>query len=78
MNRAVQPQMRQQGSGLLLHIGPIAGRLALPFLRNRTPAQIATILVDPITWWLEQGKPRTSRQRATDDDRMMGCVPTEE
>ncbi len=32
VNRAVLPQMRKQGSGLLLQIGSIAGRLALPFL----------------------------------------------
>ncbi len=32
VNRAVLPQMREQGSGLLLQIGSIAGRLALPFL----------------------------------------------
>src|SRR5260221_5379364 len=31
VNRAVLPQMREQGSGLLLQIGSIAGRLALPF-----------------------------------------------
>lgn len=31
VNRAALPQMRRQGSGLLLHIGSIAGRLALPF-----------------------------------------------
>jgi NAD(P)-dependent dehydrogenase (short-subunit alcohol dehydrogenase family) len=31
VNRAVLPQMRKQGSGLLLQIGSIAGRLALPF-----------------------------------------------
>ena len=32
VNRAVLPQMRKQGSGLLLQIGSIAGRLAFPFL----------------------------------------------
>jgi NAD(P)-dependent dehydrogenase (short-subunit alcohol dehydrogenase family) len=32
VNRAVLPQMREQGSGLLLQIGSIAGRIALPFL----------------------------------------------
>ena len=32
VNRAVLPQMRKQGSGLLLQIGSIGGRLALPFL----------------------------------------------
>src|SRR5207237_10355636 len=32
VNRAVLPQMRQQGSGLLLQIGSIVGRLGLPFL----------------------------------------------
>src|ERR1700726_1044840 len=32
VNRAVLPQMREQGSGLLLQIGSIAGRLGLPFL----------------------------------------------
>src|SRR3989475_7492555 len=32
VNRAVLPQMREQGSGLLLQIGSIAGRLAMPFL----------------------------------------------
>ncbi len=32
MNRAALPQMRQQGSGLLLQIGSIGGRVALPFL----------------------------------------------
>src|SRR5881227_1340490 len=32
VNRAVLPQMRKQGSGLLLQIGSISGRLALPFL----------------------------------------------
>src|ERR1700687_2749792 len=32
VNRAVLPQMRKQGSGLLLQIGSIAGRLGLPFL----------------------------------------------
>lgn len=31
VNRAALPHMRQQGSGLLLQIGSIAGRLALPF-----------------------------------------------
>src|SRR5260370_18997073 len=31
VNRAALPHMRQQGSGLLLHIGSIAGRVALPF-----------------------------------------------
>jgi NAD(P)-dependent dehydrogenase (short-subunit alcohol dehydrogenase family) len=32
VNRAVLPQMRKQGSGLLLQIGSIAGRLGLPYL----------------------------------------------
>ncbi len=32
VNRAVLPHMRKQGSGLLLQIGSIAGRLAFPFL----------------------------------------------
>src|SRR5207302_7049204 len=32
VNRAVLPQMRKQGSGLLLQIGSITGRLAFPFL----------------------------------------------
>jgi len=32
VNRAVLPQMRAQGSGLLLQIGSIAGRLGMPFL----------------------------------------------
>jgi NAD(P)-dependent dehydrogenase (short-subunit alcohol dehydrogenase family) len=32
VNRAALPQMRQQGSGLLLQIGSIGGRVALPFL----------------------------------------------
>src|SRR5260370_25637775 len=31
VNRAAMPHMRRQGSGLLLQIGSIAGRLALPF-----------------------------------------------
>src|SRR5579864_9847075 len=31
VNRAALPHMRKQGSGLLLQIGSIAGRLALPF-----------------------------------------------
>ncbi len=32
VNRAALPFMRKQGSGLLLQIGSIAGRMALPFL----------------------------------------------
>jgi NAD(P)-dependent dehydrogenase (short-subunit alcohol dehydrogenase family) len=32
VNRAVLPQMREQGSGLLLQIGSIAGRLGMPYL----------------------------------------------
>src|SRR5258708_7053845 len=32
VNRAALPHMRKQGSGLLLQIGSIAGRVALPFL----------------------------------------------
>src|SRR5260221_762456 len=32
VNRVVLPQMRKQGSGLLVQIGSIAGRLGLPFL----------------------------------------------
>jgi len=32
VNRAVLPQMRKQGSGLLLQIGSIVGRLGMPFL----------------------------------------------
>jgi NAD(P)-dependent dehydrogenase (short-subunit alcohol dehydrogenase family) len=32
VNRAALPHMRQQGSGLLLQIGSIVGRLAVPFI----------------------------------------------
>ncbi len=32
VNRAVLPQMREQGSGLLLQIGSVAGRLGMPYL----------------------------------------------
>jgi NAD(P)-dependent dehydrogenase (short-subunit alcohol dehydrogenase family) len=32
MNRAALPQMRAQGSGLLLQVGSILGRVALPFV----------------------------------------------
>jgi NAD(P)-dependent dehydrogenase (short-subunit alcohol dehydrogenase family) len=32
VNRAVLPQMREQGSGLLLQMGSIAGRLGMPYL----------------------------------------------
>ena len=32
MNRAVLPYMRGQGSGLLLHVSSIAGRLTMPFM----------------------------------------------
>jgi NAD(P)-dependent dehydrogenase (short-subunit alcohol dehydrogenase family) len=32
VNRAALPHMRRQGSGLLLHIGSVVGRLAFPFL----------------------------------------------
>lgn len=32
VNRAAIPQMRKQGSGLLLHIGSVGGRVAAPFL----------------------------------------------
>ncbi|HEX6510536.1 MAG TPA: SDR family oxidoreductase [Chloroflexota bacterium] len=32
VNRAVLPQMRKQGSGLLLQIGSIVGRLGMPYL----------------------------------------------
>src|SRR5207302_8695522 len=32
VNRSVLPQKRKQGSGLLLQIGSIAGRLAMPYL----------------------------------------------
>ena len=32
VNRAVLPQMREQGSGLLLQVGSIVGRLGMPFL----------------------------------------------
>ena len=32
VNRAALPQMRKQGSGLLVQVGSIAGRIALPFL----------------------------------------------
>ena len=32
VNRAALPQMRKQGSGLLLQIGSIVGRLGMPFL----------------------------------------------
>ena len=32
MDRAVLPQMRRQGSGLLVHLSTICGRLVLPFM----------------------------------------------
>jgi NAD(P)-dependent dehydrogenase (short-subunit alcohol dehydrogenase family) len=32
MNRAALPQMRAQGSGLLLQVGSVVGRLAFPFM----------------------------------------------
>jgi short-subunit dehydrogenase len=32
MNRAALPQMKRQGSGLLLHVSSGAGRLAIPAL----------------------------------------------
>ena len=32
MNRAVLPDMRAKGSGLLIHISSLLGRFVLPFL----------------------------------------------
>lgn len=41
------------------------------------PSQIATLLVDTITWWLEQGRPYTPQQIATDYCRMMCATLTD-
>jgi NAD(P)-dependent dehydrogenase (short-subunit alcohol dehydrogenase family) len=41
VNRAALPHMRRQGSGLLLQIGSIAGRLALPFQGLYTATKFA-------------------------------------
>ena len=38
------------------------------------PAQIAALLVDAMTWWLEQGRPYTPRQIATYYYRMMCSI----
>lgn len=34
MNRAVLPHMREQGSGLLIHVSSLIGRLVLPFMTH--------------------------------------------
>jgi NAD(P)-dependent dehydrogenase (short-subunit alcohol dehydrogenase family) len=41
VNRAALPHMRRQGSGLLLQIGSIAGRIALPFQGLYTATKFA-------------------------------------
>lgn len=41
MNRAVLPHMRKQGSGLLIHISTLAGRLVIPFMVNYAAAKHA-------------------------------------
>ena len=41
VNRAALPHMRRQGSGLLLQIGSVAGRLALPFQGLYTATKFA-------------------------------------
>ena len=41
MNRAVLPHMREQGSGLLIHISTLAGRLVIPFMVNYAAAKHA-------------------------------------
>lgn len=38
------------------------------------PAQFAALLVDTITWWLEQGRPYTTKQIATYYYRMMCSI----
>ncbi len=41
MNRAVLPQMREQGSGLLVHMSTLAGRLVIPFMASYAAAKHA-------------------------------------
>lgn len=41
VNRAVLPQMRERGSGLLIHVSSVIGRLIFPFLGPYCPTKFA-------------------------------------
>jgi hypothetical protein len=44
------------------------------FVDGFVPAQLASLLVDVISWWLEQGRPYTLRRIATYYYRMMRSI----
>ena len=59
---------------LVRALGENAGAFSRVLADGFVPAQIASLLVDAITWWLEQGRPYTPGQIATYYYRMMCSI----
>ncbi len=47
------------------HWHELAGRPALTFLDELVPDLVSTMVVEAVTWWLEQGRQSTPREIAT-------------
>jgi AcrR family transcriptional regulator len=45
-----------------------------PFVDDLVPDLVSTMLVESITWWLEQGKPTTPREMATRSALLMSAL----
>ncbi len=53
---------------------PAPGRPVLPSTDEFVPALVSAMLVEAITWWLEQGRPCTPREMATRCGLLMSAL----
>lgn len=65
MRASLADLVKEHGQGHGLARSTVADRPALSFSDELVPDLVSTMLVEAITWWLEQGRPSTPREIAT-------------
>jgi AcrR family transcriptional regulator len=65
MRASLADMVKEHSHGHIPGGQPSTGQPVLTFSEGLVPDLVSTMLVEAITWWLEQGRPSTPREMAT-------------